>query len=34
MKKIVKDKKQKAILKKGYQQKPLQSFNWKNTTIV
>ena len=34
IKKIVKDKKHKAILRKGYQQKELNLFSWQKKTIV
>ena len=34
MNKILKDKKHKAISKKRYQQKPLESFSWRKKTIV
>ena len=34
MKKIIKDKKHKAILKKGYQQKQLNLFSWKKNDCL
>ena len=33
MKNIIKNKKHKAILKKGYQQKQLESFSWKKQQL-